>query len=559
VAVGLAAGQLGPYELIREAGHGGMSVVYEARDTRIGRRVAVKVVTVPQHLSAGQREALLARLRREARAIARLSHPNIVTIYDVGEEGNQHFLVMEYLDGQTLRRRLDQGPLPPAEASRILDQIADALDAVHAEGVIHRDIKPSNVMLLPDGRAKLMDFGVARQADDTLVTQAGMMVGSPVYMAPELINGEEAGVASDLWSLSVLLYEMLAGKPPFPGQTIPVVMYRVMHDAIAPLPGVPPAVQKVLARALDKDPARRYGSAHALAADLRAALAPRQPRASALLPPSPHKRAFAPWGLAALMLAALAGVTLLHPRTPPPRTAALPKPQLRMKITPTTTPHAATPPTVRVASIRQERPPHPQRHRRHRPPAPPASIREVATAAQARPAHTARSTRRPRVMRRPRAAAVTAFGEPAPYRMRRARRLALLPPEPRRSLRRYHYTPAEDSRAPTTGTRSVETGLLGTWHGTHTRNPATLTVTRARPGGFDGVMTVRTHEALVRVAVTGRVSQGRVTMRETRVLSQSRPRAWDLGSESGQIGSGGQMSGTGTDIKGRYGRWTFSH
>ena len=163
--------QLGHYALVREAGRGGMSVVYEARDARIGRRVAVKVVTVPAHMTPVQREAMLARLGREARAIARLSHPNIVSIYDVGEEADRHFLVMEYLDGQTLRDRLDRWPVVPAEPSRILDQVADALDAVHAEGVVHRDIKPSNVMLLPDGRAKLMDFGVARQAEDTLVTR----------------------------------------------------------------------------------------------------------------------------------------------------------------------------------------------------------------------------------------------------------------------------------------------------------------------------------------------------------------------------------------------------
>ena len=232
--------QLGHYALVREAGHGGTSVVYEARDTRIGRRVALKVVNVPQHLTAEQREAMLARLGREARAIARLSHPSIVSIYDIGEEADRHFLVMEYLEGQTLRDRLAAGPLSPGEAAHVLDQIAGALDAVHAEGVTHRDIKSSNVMLLPDGRAKLMDFGVARQVDDTMVTQAGMMVGSPVYMAPELIGGAEANNASDLWSLGVLLYEMLSGKPPFPGRPFRSCCIRSAMIRLLPSRAHPP-------------------------------------------------------------------------------------------------------------------------------------------------------------------------------------------------------------------------------------------------------------------------------------------------------------------------------
>ena len=540
---------------MREAGHGGMSIVYEAQDARIGRRVALKVVTVPPHLTAGQREAMLARLGREARTIARLSHPNIVSIYDIGEEDNRHFLVMEYLDGQTLRERLAHGPLPAGEASRILDQIAGALDAVHAEGVTHRDVKSSNVMLLPDGRAKLMDFGVARQVDDTMVTQAGMIVGSPVYMAPELIGGAEANAASDLWSLGVLLYEMLAGKPPFAGQTIPTVLYQVTHGPIRPVPGVTPAAQAVLTRALERDPARRYPSALALAAAFRAVVAPRPPRETSPMTPAGRRRA-ALLGLAALLAAALAGGTGLlrsHRVTAPVR-SVLPA---RRDVTPAPVaaagPGRARPaaqrPIARIAAARQERRMTPLRpHRRH--------LRPVAAAAPVAASLTAPAGRKS-WRRRPRNVS-QAFATPRSGRTHsfshHTRHPVASPPGPRR----FRSLAPEERTRQVAPAQTTSSGLLGTWHGTNTRNPATLTVTDTHPGGFDGVMTVRTHEALVRVAVTGRVSGGHVSMRETRVLSQSRPRAWDLGRETGRIGANGQMGGLGSDIKGRVGRWEFS-
>jgi serine/threonine-protein kinase len=262
-----------------------MSTVYEAIDTRIGRRVALKVVSVPPYLSRGQREETLARLNREARAIGNLSHPNIVSIYHAGEEGDQHYLVMEFLDGITLRQRLDDiGALPVPQAADILDQVASGLDAVHAQNVVHRDIKPGNVMLLGDGRVKLMDFGVARQTDDTMVTRAGMTVGSPAYMAPEQVRGEPATAASDLWALGVLLYEMLAGRPPFAGENIPAVLYQVAHEAPAPLPDASPELDALFRRALDKEPAARFTAARDMAAAFRAAIAPAVPDTVPTLP-----------------------------------------------------------------------------------------------------------------------------------------------------------------------------------------------------------------------------------------------------------------------------------
>ncbi len=246
-----------------------MSVVWEAVDARVGRRVAIKTLVAPGTTGAGE---WAARMEREARAVARLSHPNIVRTYEVGRENGQPYLVMEFLTGQTLRQRLRAGPLPPDEAARVLDGAAAALDAVHAAGVIHRDIKPTSFMLGSDGSVKLMDFGLARQEDDTLVTQADMMVGSPSYMAPEQINGAPLGPAGDLWALGVILYEMLAGRAPFGGDRIATVLEQITTLDPPSVPNMPPPVQVVLRRALAKDPIGRYPSARALAAAFRASL-----------------------------------------------------------------------------------------------------------------------------------------------------------------------------------------------------------------------------------------------------------------------------------------------
>lgn len=274
------------YRLLRETGRGSASVVWEAVDTRTGRQVAVKTLVAPGAMGSGDHAAWAARMEREARAVARLSHPNIVTTYEVGREDGQPYLVMEFLTGQTLRQRLRAGPLPPNEAARVLDGAAAGLDAVHAAGVIHRDIKPASFMLLPDGTVKLIDFGLARQEDDVLVTQAEMMVGSPSYMAPEQISGSPLGPAADVWALGVILYEMLAGRTPFAGDRIETVLSRITTVEPPPLPELAPPAQAVLRRALAKDPAGRYPSAGALAAAFRAALsAPAAPVSSSLMPP----------------------------------------------------------------------------------------------------------------------------------------------------------------------------------------------------------------------------------------------------------------------------------
>lgn len=266
------AEQFGRYRVLREIGQGSSATVYEALDTRMERRVALKVLQFDPALPLDRRAAQIERFEREARAIARLSHPNIVQVFDVSEEGGRHFLVMELLDGINLRERLALGgPLAPAEAVSIVTQIASALDATHAQGIVHRDIKPSNVILLPDGRVKMLDFGIARRGEDATVTQVGMVVGSPAYMAPEQGRGEPTTPASDIWSLSALVYEMLAGRPPFAGPHVAAILYKASYDQPEPLTGDAAAAQPVIARGLAKTPSDRYRTAGELAADLRSA------------------------------------------------------------------------------------------------------------------------------------------------------------------------------------------------------------------------------------------------------------------------------------------------
>ncbi len=264
--------RVGPYALRREIGRGGMSVVYEARDTRTGETVALKLLSLPSALSAAEADGLVARFEREARTVSRLSHPNILCIHEIGACQNTHFLAMELLQGQTLRERLAQKPLALSEAYAVLAQVAGAVDAVHAAGIVHRDVKPQNVMLLPDGTAKLLDFGIAHSVEEAAITSAGMIIGTPYYMAPEQVRGEPATTATDLWSLGVLAYELLAGYLPFAGPIVANVLFQVTSRPPAPTPRLPKSVSKVLRRALDKDPARRYLSAGALAAAIQLSL-----------------------------------------------------------------------------------------------------------------------------------------------------------------------------------------------------------------------------------------------------------------------------------------------
>ncbi|MBC7806554.1 MAG: protein kinase, partial [Akkermansiaceae bacterium] len=323
----LTGKKLGPYKLTREVGRGEMSTVYEAVDTRMGRTVAVKIQSVPPNLLPEQREALKLRMEREARSIGRLSHPNVVKIFVVGEQDNLHYIVMEYLNGVSLQERLDTGPLSPAEAANVLDQVAAGLEAVHAQGVVHRDIKPSNIMILSDRTVKLTDFGVAYAADDPSLTSHGMMVGSPLYMSPEQANGGPATPASDVWSLGVLLYHMLTGKAPFVAETVPSVLYKIVHEKPILPPSVPEEMAAVLGRALDKNSDQRFASAGALAAAFRATLSdPTVVTHPAVLPPpSPLLVPVAPLAAGGVGRAVLSAGRAFAPRVPRPLTTASPR------------------------------------------------------------------------------------------------------------------------------------------------------------------------------------------------------------------------------------------
>jgi serine/threonine protein kinase/Tol biopolymer transport system component len=282
----LAAGtKLGPYEVIAPLGAGGMGEVYRARDTRLSRDVAIKVLA--EHLSA--QAEVRARFEREAKTVSSLNHPNICTLFDIGREGETDFLVMELIEGETLAARLQRGPLPFPEVIRIGTQVADALDRAHRAGVVHRDLKPGNIMLTKSG-AKLMDFGLARATglagngssssvamthSPTVagaLTAEGTLVGTFQYMSPEQLEGREADTRSDLWALGCVLYEMATGRRAFAGATQASLISAIMRDtprSIAELaPMSPPALERLVQQCLAKDPDDRWQSA----GDVRRAL-----------------------------------------------------------------------------------------------------------------------------------------------------------------------------------------------------------------------------------------------------------------------------------------------
>ena len=252
------------YHILEKIGAGGMGEVYRAHDEQLNRDVALKVLP-PRDLAD---ETARVRLLREARAAAGLNHPHICTIHEVGEAGGRAYIAMEYIDGSLLSAMVVQGRLPHEQALRYGVQLAEALEHAHARGVVHRDLKSANVIVTPEGRVKVLDFGLAKRLDERDVeatrsraslTQPGAVIGTLAYMAPEQLRGEPADARSDIWALGVVLYEMVAGRRPFHGQTGYEVSSAILSRRFAPLPGdVPAALRAVIEHCLEKDPGRRY-------------------------------------------------------------------------------------------------------------------------------------------------------------------------------------------------------------------------------------------------------------------------------------------------------------
>jgi serine/threonine protein kinase len=286
----LASGtSLGAYVITARIGRGGMASVYQAHHPALDRNVAIKVLWE----SLADQPGFLERFRREARAASRLRHPNILTVYDFGEDDGIAYMVTELLPGGTLADRLG-APVAYTEVFRVLRGIGSALDTAHGAGLIHRDVKPSNILFTREGEPVLADFGIARlmESEEHLTVQ-GTLIGTPHYMAPEMASGEEVGRSSDLYSLGVVLYEMLAGEPPFPRPTPIAVVRAHIHEPPPPLslrhPPVPDSVDAVVARALSKQPAERYRSGAALAAAFEEAVLAGDP-------PTPRPGTVKAWG-----------------------------------------------------------------------------------------------------------------------------------------------------------------------------------------------------------------------------------------------------------------------
>lgn len=267
--------QLGHYQILRKLGEGGMGVVYAARDTRLDREVALKTVPVPNGDLAARE-----RFWREARAAAKVNHPRICQLFDVGEADGRLFLAMELLAGESLAARIARGALPIREAIQISLGILSALEELHRSGLVHRDLKPSNVFLTPAG-VKLLDFGLARpielaaSLDVTRLTMPGTILGTPQYLAPERIAGGEGDARGDIFAAGAILFEMLAGRPAFGGATLLEILHAVAHDQPPVLSGSPAvsAIDAIVHRALSKRSADRYASAKDMAGELRATLA----------------------------------------------------------------------------------------------------------------------------------------------------------------------------------------------------------------------------------------------------------------------------------------------
>jgi eukaryotic-like serine/threonine-protein kinase len=300
-----------------------MGIVYEAFDVVHGREVALKVMTPPRSSTPDSHKRHLERFLREAQALSRLAHPQVARIIDQGQISGRQYFSMELIRGTTLKERIQlQGPLSLPDLTRLAIELCDVLEHLHGRGVIHRDIKPDNIMLLPDGRAVLMDFGVAQLRDDTDPNVVGGFHGSPAYMSPEQVAGRAVDGRSDIYSLAVTLYQAATGRRAVEGESVPEILRKVMEEYPAPPAGLPFFFQAILMKAMAKSPAVRYQRAGDLAMDLSFGRAPSVPGAMPASEPSPVVLLHSPLAAPPDVGAAPAGPVFLGEPDPEPGPAA---------------------------------------------------------------------------------------------------------------------------------------------------------------------------------------------------------------------------------------------
>ncbi|MCC6446030.1 MAG: serine/threonine protein kinase, partial [Armatimonadetes bacterium] len=344
--------QIGKYTILDRLSSGKTANAYRAVDPTANRLVFLKILNIPEGISPLERHSLVDHFYGEARSAGGLTHPNLVTLYEIGEDLGRHYIAMEFLEGVSVRRLLDeQGRLPMDQAVEIARCVCQALVYAHKKGVIHRDVKPDNIVVMEEMAVKLTDFGIARVEGDIRRTQVGIILGSPAYMSPEQIKGAAIDARTDIFSLGVCLYEMLSGRKPFDAPSATAVMQAIVKDPPRPLEDAPESLQNILRKAMAKDPAYRYPGAAEMLADLKAfrpdgILLPEPPEGlpagaeeavertlqptlapqeiaelrESLLTPPPHTRRFSWVGalFAVVLLAITAAGAYLYARLNPP-------------------------------------------------------------------------------------------------------------------------------------------------------------------------------------------------------------------------------------------------